>query len=116
MPKVFVTGGSGFVGGALIDALRERGDDVVALARNDDAAAAVQERGAEVAHGDILDEDAVAAAMDGCELAFHVAGVNTLCPRDPFALFHTNVRGPEMVVHAAARAGIRRVVHTSSAA
>ena len=116
MPKVFLTGGSGFVGGALIDALRDRGDDVVALARTDDAAAALRERGAEVARGDILDEDAVTAAMDGCELVFHVAGVNTLCPPDPIALFHTNVRGPEMVVHAAARAGIRRVVHTSSAA
>jgi dihydroflavonol-4-reductase len=54
--------------------------------------------------------------MDGCELAFHVAGVNTLCPADPVALFHINVRGTEAVVRAAARAGIRRIVYTSSAA
>lgn len=116
MPRVFLTGGSGFVGGALIDALHDRGDDVVALARTDGAAATMRDRGAEVARGDILDEDAVAEAMTGCELAFHVAGVNTLCPSDPIALFHTNVRGPETVVHAAARAGIRRIIHTSSAA
>jgi dihydroflavonol-4-reductase len=116
VPRIFLTGGSGFVGGALIDALRDRGDHVVALARSDAAAAAVRERGAEVARGDILDEDAVAAAMAGCELVFHVAGVNTLCPSDPVALFHVNVRGTEAVVRAAARAGVGRVVHTSSAA
>src|SRR4051794_37700643 len=54
--------------------------------------------------------------MAGCELVFHVAGVNTLCPPDPVELFHVNVRGAETVVRAAARAGVRRVVNTSSAA
>jgi dihydroflavonol-4-reductase len=54
--------------------------------------------------------------MAGCELVFHAAGINTLCPSDPVALFHVNVRGAEAVVRAAARAGVRRVVHTSSAA
>jgi dihydroflavonol-4-reductase len=116
LARVFVTGGSGLVGGALLDALRERGDDVVGLARSDAAAAALRERGAEVARGDILDEGVAAAGMHGCELVFHVAGINTLCPSDPTALFHANVRGAETVVRAAARAGIRRVVHTSSAA
>jgi dihydroflavonol-4-reductase len=114
--RVFVTGGSGFVGGALLDGLRDRGDAVVALARSDAAAAALRERGAEVARGDILDEDAVAAGMAGCALVFHVAGINTLCPPDPAALLHANVRGAESVVRAAGRAGVGRVVHTSSAA
>ena len=116
MPRIFLTGGSGLVGGALLDALRERGATVVALARSDAAAAALRARGAEVAHGDVLDEDALAAAMARCDLVFHVAGMNTLCPSDPVALFHVNVRGAETVVRAAARAGVRRVVHTSSAA
>jgi dihydroflavonol-4-reductase len=114
--RVFLTGGSGFVGGALIDTLSDRGDQVVALARSDATAAALRERGAEVAQGDVLDEDAVTAGMAGCELGFHVAGVNTLCPPDPVELFHVNVRGAETVVRAAARAGVRRVVNTSSAA
>jgi dihydroflavonol-4-reductase len=89
---------------------------VVALARSDAAAAALRERGGDVARGDILDEDGLAGAMAGCELVFHVAGINTLCPSDPVALFHANVRGAETVVRAAARAGAGRVVHTSSAA
>jgi dihydroflavonol-4-reductase len=114
--RVFLTGATGFVGGAVLEALLERGDDVVAQARSDDAAANLRGRGAEVARGDVLDEDAVAAGMAGCEIVFHVAGINTFCPSDPVAMFHVNVRGPETVVRAAARMGIRRVVYTSSAA
>ncbi len=116
MARVFVTGASGLIGGALLTRLRERGDHVVALARSDEAAAKVRERGAEVARGDVLDEAALAAGMEGCELVYHVAGINTFCPPDPAPLFHVNVRGAETAVRAAARAGIRRVVLTSSAA
>jgi dihydroflavonol-4-reductase len=114
MASVFVTGASGLIGGALLDRLVERGDAVRALARSDAAAVRLAERGAEVVRGDVLDEDAVAGAMTGCELAFHVAGVNTLCPDDPTELFHVNVRGAEAAVRAAARAGVGRLVHTSS--
>jgi dihydroflavonol-4-reductase len=112
----FVTGASGFVGGALLTALLERGDEVRALARADASAATLQGRGAQVARGDVLDEEALVAGMRGCEVAFHVAGVNTLCPDDPFTLYDVNVRGAETVVRAAARAGVARLVLTSSAA
>jgi len=116
MSRVFLTGGSGFIGGALLERLTGRGDTVVALARSDDAAAALQAKGAEVVRGDVLDEDALAAGMAGCDLVFHVAGVNTLCPDDPAHLLHVNVRGNETAVRAAARAGAGRFVLTSSAA
>jgi dihydroflavonol-4-reductase len=114
--RAFLTGGSGLVGGALLGGLIERGDAVVALARSDEAAAAVAARGADVARGDVLDEDALTAAMRGCDLVYHVAGVNTHCPDDPAELIHVNVRGAEAAVRAAARAAVRRVVLTSSAA
>ena len=116
MSRVFVTGGSGFVGGALLARLLERGDEVVALARSDEAEQALTARGARTVRGDVLDEDAMAAGMDGCALLFHVAGINTMCPSDPAALFHVNVRGAEAAVRAAASAGVPRVVLTSSAA
>jgi dihydroflavonol-4-reductase len=114
--RVFLTGASGFLGGALLTRLRERGDAVAALARSGDAAARVRERGGDVVLGDVLDEDALAAGMEGCELVYHAAGVNTLCPTDPTRLFHVNVRGAEAIVRAAARARVERVVLTSSAA
>jgi dihydroflavonol-4-reductase len=114
MTRVFLTGGSGVVGGALLAGLAEHGDEIVALARADDAAAKLEAGGARVVRGDTLDEDALAAGLEGCELLYHVAGVNTLCPDDPAELFHVNVRGAEAAVRAAARAGVRRVVLTSS--
>ena len=116
MTRVFVTGGSGLIGGALLARLRERGDEVTALARSDASAATLRERGAGVARGDMLDEDALAAGMEGSELVYHVAGINTLCPADPAALVDATVRGAGTAVRAAARAGVPRMVLTSSAA
>jgi dihydroflavonol-4-reductase len=114
--RVFVTGGSGVVGGALVDSLRERGDEVVALARSEEAAAALERRGAGVVRGDTLDGDVLARGMEGCTTLFHVAGINTLCVEDPSAMLRANIEGPAVAIRAAAQAGVRRVVHTSSAA
>jgi dihydroflavonol-4-reductase len=116
LARAFLTGGSGFVGGALLDGLREQGDEVVALARSDAAAAALSDRGATVVRGDTLDEDALVAGMDSCDIVYHVAGINTMCPEDPVEMIHVNVRGAETAVRAAGRAGIERLVLTSSAA
>jgi dihydroflavonol-4-reductase len=114
--RVFVTGGSGVVGGALVDSLRERGDDVVALARSDTAGAELERRGASVVRGDILDADVLARGMEGCTTVFHVAGVNSLCVEDPSPMLRANIEGPAVAIRAAARAGVPRVIHTSSAA
>jgi len=114
--RVFLTGGSGLIGGALAARLVERGDEVVALARSDEAEQALAARGSRVVRGDVLDEDAMADGMAGCALVYHVAGVNTMCPADPAVLFHVNVRGAETAIRAAARADVPRVVLTSSAA
>jgi dihydroflavonol-4-reductase len=114
--RAFLTGGSGFLGGALLRALLDRGDSVTALARSDATAAALADTGVYVARGDTLDEDALAAGMRGCDIVYHVAGMNTMCPEDPLEMIHVNVRGAETAVRATARAGIPRLVLTSSAA
>jgi nucleoside-diphosphate-sugar epimerase len=113
--RVFVTGGSGVIGGALVARLIERGDDVVALARSDTSAAVLDARGATVVRGDVLDEEVLARGMDGCELTYHVAGVNAMCVEDPEAMRRVNVDGAAGAVRAAKRAGVPRLVHTSSA-
>ena len=82
--------------------------------RSDAAAGAVREAGATPVAGDLLDEAGVAAAMAGCDVGFHVAGVNTLCPSDPSELERVNVGGAAAVARAAADAGLPRLVHTSS--
>jgi dihydroflavonol-4-reductase len=88
----------------------------VALARSERAAEALRAAGAQPVVADLLDEDALAAAMGGCATGFHVAGVNTLCPSDPTELEIVNVAGAASVARAAAVAGLGRLVHTSSAA
>ena len=114
--RVFVTGGSGLIGRGLVERLVAGGDEVVALARSDAAAAALTARGAEVVRGDLLDARALDAGMRGCAIAFNVAGVNTLCPDDPRPLYAANRDGARAITAAAALAGVPRLVHTSSAA
>jgi dihydroflavonol-4-reductase len=114
--RTFVTGATGFIGGALATRLQERGDELVTLARSDASGAKLGARGLRVARGDVLDEDSLAAAMAGCDLVYHCAGLNSHCPPDPKLLLRVNAVGPELVVQAAARAGVRRVVYTSSGA
>ena len=104
------------IGTALVTRLLERGDEVVALARSDAAAGALSERGVEVVRGEGYDEDGLTRGMEGCALVFNVAGVNTLCVEDPRPMERMNVGGAVAAVRAAARAGVARLVHTSSAA
>jgi dihydroflavonol-4-reductase len=114
--RVFLTGGSGLLGTALLTALLERGDEVVALARSQDSGAKLAARGAQVRHGEVYDEHALTEAMAGCELAFNVAGINSFCVSDPTEMMRANIDGALAAVRAAHAAGVRRLVHTSSAA
>jgi dihydroflavonol-4-reductase len=113
---VLVTGGTGFLGRALVQRLLDTGSRVKGLARSDASASGLAALGAEPVRGDVLDLDAVAVAMRGCEVVYHAAGANAFCLRDPSPLFQVNVRGSENVVRGAAQAGVRRLVYTSSAA
>lgn len=112
----FLTGGSGFVGGALLRELIDHGREVRALARSAEAAAAIRADGGDPVRGDLFDEDVLVDGMRGCDAIFHVAGVNAMCLRDPTTMFRTNVDGSACVVRAASRAEVSRVVYTSSAA
>ena len=114
MTRVCVTGGGGLIGSALVTALLERGDEVVALARSDAAAAMLAQRGvSEIRRGDVCDEQALAAAMEGCELAFNVAGVNKFCVTDVGPMMRANVvfpvpGGPEKITEGKRSASMAR--------
>jgi len=113
--KVAVTGGSGVVGKAVVQHLVEAGHEVRALARSEAAAGVVHSLGAEPMPGDVLDEPSVERLVSGAEQVFHVAGVNEMCSRDPSRMWRVNVDGSVIVLEASARAGARRLIHTSSA-
>lgn len=113
---VFLTGGSGLVGGHLLDRLVETGVSVKALVRSQSAEANVKGHGAVPVMADLLDQESLSEAMRGAHTVFHVAGINDTCPRDVASMDRINVDGTRVVVSAAAAAGISRVVYTSSAA
>lgn len=117
MPETaLVTGGTGFLGGAIVQRLVALGHPVKALTRSDDGARRLRALGAEPVRGDVLDLGTLRDAMGGCGVVYHAAGVNAFCLRDTSPLFEVNVRGSLNAVQAAADADVRRLVYTSSAA
>jgi nucleoside-diphosphate-sugar epimerase len=115
VPTAFVTGGSGFIGGTLIERLVAEGWNVRALARSDGAAARVRERGAEPVTGDLGDAAGLRAGAEGAELAFHAAA-KVEDWGDPEEFERINVRGTENVIEACRQAGVRRLVHVGTEA
>jgi nucleoside-diphosphate-sugar epimerase len=113
--SAFVTGGSGFIGGRLIDRLVRDGWRVRALARSDSSAAKVAERGAEPVKGDLGDAGAMRAGAEGCEYAFHAAAhLGEWGPRVEFE--RDNVGGTRNALEGSRAAGVRRFVHVGTEA
>jgi nucleoside-diphosphate-sugar epimerase len=115
MTGVFVTGGSGFIGGRLIERLRAEGHDVRALARSSTAAERVRSLGAEPVEGDLADAAAMSAGAQGAELAFHAAAtLGDWGRREDFE--RGNVQGTSNALRVCAEAGVRRFVHVGTEA
>jgi dihydroflavonol-4-reductase len=114
--KALVTGSTGFVGANLVGALGAAGHAVRALHRPHSQLEALSGLAYEPVTGDVLDLDSLVAAMAGVDWVFHVAGVADYWRQGSLArLYHVNVGGTRRVLKAACRAGVRRVVFTSSA-
>jgi dihydroflavonol-4-reductase len=111
--KVFVTGGTGFVGANVLRELLAGGAEVRALVRPTSNRRNLEGLKIEIIEGDL---DDVTHAMTGCEWVFHVAAHYSLLRRDREAIYRTNVEGTRHVLQAARAAGIKRFVHTSSVA
>lgn len=109
---LLVTGATGYLGAALVDLLVREGYGVRATVRSPEKAR-VLPPAVEQARADLSDEDALARAMAGCEGVFHLAAAITTSWDGTRAI---NVEGTRRVLRAARRAGVRRVVYTSSSA
>lgn len=103
--RVFVTGGSGFIGRHLTAALVERGDRVLALARSPEAAAVIQALGAEAVPGDLRDPASIGRALHGpCDLVLHLgAVVDPALTSDEALLRAVHVLGTQALLGACAR-------------
>jgi len=116
--KVFLTGGTGFIGGHVASQLRGRGDDVVAMVRDRAKAADLAAAGCEIVEGDLGDTGAIAAGMQGCDAVIHGAAQYKVgIPKGERAAMHdANVRGTERVLDAALEQKIPRVLYISTIA
>jgi dihydroflavonol-4-reductase len=114
--RALVTGGSGFVGAAVVRALLAAGWQVRALVREQSSRRNLASLAAELAPGDLADVGSLERALGGCEALFHVAADYRLWTPDPRALYHSNVEGTKNIIEAARRTGIGRIVYTSSVA
>jgi nucleoside-diphosphate-sugar epimerase len=111
----FVTGGSGFIGGRLIERLRSDGHTVRALARSERAAERVRAHGGEPVTGDLSDVGKMRSGAEGCEWAFHAAAMlGDWGTRQEFE--RGNVEGTRNALVACAEAGVRRFVHVGTEA
>jgi dihydroflavonol-4-reductase len=114
--QALVTGASGFVGSAVAKCLREAGLDVRALVRSTSPRGNLADLDIELVEGDLRDDESVARAMRGVRYLFHVAADYRLWARKPEDIVKTNVIGTRKIMDAALRAGVERVVYTSSVA
>jgi nucleoside-diphosphate-sugar epimerase len=118
--KKLVMGASGFLGSHVTRQLVERGDDVRVILRRTSSTRAIEDLisngDVECRYGDVFDDDAVRAAIAGCDDVFYCVVDTRAWLRDPAPLFRTNVDGLRHVLDAAAAADLRRFVFTSSIA
>jgi dihydroflavonol-4-reductase len=116
--KVFVTGGTGFIGGHVVRELRERGDDVVALVRDPAKAEDIAAQGVTLTKGDLSNQEALREAMRGSDAVIHGAAVYEVgIPKsDHAAMYEANVVGTENVLRAAQAEKIPEIVYVSTVA
>ena len=110
--NALVTGGTGFVGRHLVEALLRRGDTVTVLARSPKKARDLEERGVLVARGDLGDRPALRAAAAGQDVIFHLAGL--VAARSDAEFLEVNRDGTGTLVAAALETGRPRLIYVSS--
>jgi len=111
-----VTGGTGFVGSAVVRALLGAGHDVRVLARPRSDRRNLAELAVKIVEGSLEDAPSLARAVAGCRYLFHAAADYRLWVPDPAPMFRANVEGTRVLMSVALDAGIERVVYTSSVA
>jgi len=111
METALVTGASGFLGWHVASLLVEQGHTVRALVRPGSRVSGVN---VETVTGDLCDPASLERAIAGCRLVFHLAADYRLWAKDPSEIYRSNVDGTRNVLEAAKKAGVARVVYTST--
>ncbi len=114
--RAFVTGGGGFIGGALVRRLLAEGYEVTTLVRPGEAAPLLQGLPVERIVGDLADLDALKRGAEGCDQVFHLAALYSFWGHPWEEFCNSNVEGTRNVLQTAWDAGVSRIVYTSSIA
>jgi dihydroflavonol-4-reductase len=112
--RVALTGGTGYTGGRLLEALMARGDEVSALVRPGASREPVDRLAARVVEGDLRNAASLSRLVEGADAVLHVAAVYRTAGHPDAYYREVNVAGTERLLEAAAAAGVRRFVHTST--
>lgn len=113
--KVFVTGGTGFIGARLTEKLIESDHEVTLLARNPSMVPYAGNEKVTILKGDLSDRDLLIKGMKSCDWVFHMAAYAKPSYKDPSVVTGINVDGTVNVFEAALESGVRKVVFTSTA-
>ncbi|NIP39194.1 MAG: SDR family NAD(P)-dependent oxidoreductase [Candidatus Dadabacteria bacterium] len=114
--NIFITGATGFIGRQLTKKLVENNHTVSALVRNKYKAKELTELGVKIHEGDVTDTKSIEGALRGCDTLFHLANISRWWLRDKNKYIDVNVTGTKNLLVEASRAGVRKVIFTSSVA
>ena len=114
--KALVTGGSGFIGSAVVIELLRRGQPMRALVRSKEQPGNLAGLNVELAEGDLLDQDSLHRALEGCDRVYHLAAAYANWLPDRSVIIRSNVEGTRNLLQACLGRKIERVVYTSSVA
>ena len=116
--KIFLTGGTGFIGKPLTQRLLDRGWEVIALVRSPESndAKEIQAMGAHLIQGDVTKKESMRADMEGANVVIHNAGWYEfgICKQDHEKMFRINVEGTRNTLNLAIELGIPNIIYTSS--
>jgi nucleoside-diphosphate-sugar epimerase len=113
--KIFLTGGTGYIGQRLVHALLDQEHEVHGLARNAANRRLEEHPRLHWFAGDIMDRSSIDRAMQGCEAAFHAAAFARVWSRDKNMYYRQNVEATEQILESALAHKVRKLVFTSSA-
>lgn len=112
---IFITGATGYIGNNLAKRLANEGNTIHALCRDAAKQHLLQHPNIKVFNGDILNQASVEAAMAGCTQAYHLAAFARVWAKDASTYYRMNVEGTKVVLDAAKKLGVQKLVFTSTA-
>jgi dihydroflavonol-4-reductase len=112
--RALVTGGTGFVGSAVVRALLAHGVEVVCLVRAGSDRRNLMGLPVKLTEGELDQPATLGRSLEGCQQLYHVAALYSTRPQDAVRIWQVNVEGTQRILEAAWAAGVERIVHTST--